>query len=770
LWIRPSRPEDRARRATALLVFEGGLDALDRGPDAAVDGRPGVRRIVVDAGGTQPTLDEMLAALFAQRLLTGQTLPAGFGELARYAALLRQGYSPTGLPPEETVEGIFLAIRQLFGADLADEAVAQAFLTRWEDLAARLVRAVEEGTDLFHASLFASGSDFAEEQARLRGDREKYLLDVRRGEQWTIAFPDGPPSGTGLVLRRPRSLLFPYWSRQDRQSPSGEPYLFLAVDWGQGQWVFSTNPVHDLSLRPLADHLQEAEAALSTGPAPAAPWYDGRDRHSTLIAAPPGGSRLSDERMLSIVKSWLSARVSRRGETATGPASRTGALAAAGLVTAALLLAAAGLTLRGGRTGPPPAANLPPGAPGTDREPWPAALSRARFAGAPLKPGAPVTLRPRNDQEDGRQVDLVVELVDADPARAREFTVRVAVNGGPADTPAAVTVADGHALTEAVPVVLRAGNNDVAVSVAGPKEARWPSRVEVSWQDRTGGADLYVLAVGVSRYKDSQYTLKYADGDAQAVVAALARQQPRLFNKVHVYRDGDQLLCNEHATGEAIRRGLHWLYEQLHQPRRPEAPYRLAVVLFAGHGLVAHEVDGEFCFLPYGYDPAKPLGETGLLGSEIKGCLRSLSCPVVLVVDACAAGALLPGAGARAVPGSNTRAFAREAQDAVDRLGRTGRGIYLIAACTADQLAREEENWQHGRLTHCLLQAFDGVGRTRDTAVITLSELSSDIKARMDAEHIDPGQQNPVIAPLNDIADGTIPIAVDPHWRARATP
>src|SRR5262249_54089677 len=108
LWIRPAREEDRERRATALLVLEQGMHVLERGPGPA-------ERIVVDAGGTQPTFDEMLAALFAGRLLEGMDLPTGFRSFARYAELLRKGLVPTKLPPEETLEGIYLAIRNLPG-------------------------------------------------------------------------------------------------------------------------------------------------------------------------------------------------------------------------------------------------------------------------------------------------------------------------------------------------------------------------------------------------------------------------------------------------------------------------------------------------------------------------------------------------------------------------------------------------------------------------------------------------------------------------------
>ena len=53
----------------------------------------------------------MLAATFARRLLAGENLSDGCKPFADYAAALRQGLRPTDLAPEDSLEGVFLAIR-----------------------------------------------------------------------------------------------------------------------------------------------------------------------------------------------------------------------------------------------------------------------------------------------------------------------------------------------------------------------------------------------------------------------------------------------------------------------------------------------------------------------------------------------------------------------------------------------------------------------------------------------------------------------------------
>ena len=362
LWVRPAAEEDRKARAVALVVFDKGLEALEQGPGP-------VGRVVVDVEGVHPTFDEMLAALFAQRLLHEPPLPLppAFRAFAEYARQLAQGLPPTRFPPEETIEGVFLAVRNLAGAglaspDLADPVIAAQFLRRWQPFADHLLRAAEGGADPFGRPLFRGGAEFAREKAFVRRDKGRYRRDVRGGERWTVQLPGMKRPGSGLLLRRPRSLLFPYWSRRDRDTPTGESYLFLAVDWGNGSWVFSTDPVQeDLKLKGLADPLQAAEteqaargdrparrwlhlgrgaAVAPAGPgaeADAAPaWYDGRDHGMTLVSSPKlAGTRLPEARLLDIVKKW--ARAKRYVPPKRPSAWPAAALAAACLLAVAVL-------------------------------------------------------------------------------------------------------------------------------------------------------------------------------------------------------------------------------------------------------------------------------------------------------------------------------------------------------------------------------------------------------------------------------------------------
>lgn len=298
LHIRRQRG-DRGERALAELV-------LDEGPEALPQGAGPIERIVVTAS---PTLDEALAAEFVRRRLAGEEIPAGCRAFARYATLAREGLKPGEVPLECSLEGIYLAILNAVAEDLSTPRAAEQFASDWRRLAERIIAAAKDGIDPFHEPFLGEGPDFAREQSFLRHDRDVFRHDVARGESWIVALPGGPPEAHGLLLRNPKSLLFKYWSRDPGGAPEGKCNLFLAVDWGGGKWVFSTDPVQRLSLLGLAEALQAAEQVSDPAAAEADPWFDGAPFGNTLVAAPNAGTRLTEEQVLQIVREWCGARL-----------------------------------------------------------------------------------------------------------------------------------------------------------------------------------------------------------------------------------------------------------------------------------------------------------------------------------------------------------------------------------------------------------------------------------------------------------------------------
>lgn len=297
IYILPESNKAPKRRDFATLVFKQGLKCLPHGTDP-------IQTIVVDG---DPTLDDVLAAIFAAELLAGRPLPAGAEQFASYSALVREGHIPSKLPLETSLEGLYLAIRTADGGDLTKADIAAQFADRCRLLGELVLNAARDGINPFVKPLIAEGSEFAREQMYLARDHETFMQDVERGEQWDVALPGGPLRGRALLLREPKSRLFKQRSRREEYSGIGKAFVFLAVDHGNGEWVFSTDPVSEIRIDSLAARLQAAETELDPDSAAKDPWFDGKPFGYTLVAAPHRGTKLPQEKLLQIVHDWSDA-------------------------------------------------------------------------------------------------------------------------------------------------------------------------------------------------------------------------------------------------------------------------------------------------------------------------------------------------------------------------------------------------------------------------------------------------------------------------------
>ncbi|MBX3459650.1 MAG: caspase family protein [Planctomycetes bacterium] len=315
-------------------AFSEGLAAFRRGT-----GEP--QTLVLPAN---PTLDDMLAAAILEARVEGKELPTALDGYARYAALVREGLRPGSAELAASPEGIFLAIRNAHGVQLKEH-VAAKFEHDARRMCKHLLACAAAGKDPFKDALFSDSPDFARERAFLAKDRDVYTQDVARGEKWLVKLPGGPPAASALILRQPKSLLWKFWSREDKDSPTGDMYLLLGVELADQSWSFSVDPVQRLSLQELHGKLQAAELAAN----PAAkddPWFDGARFNYTLVAAPRAGSKLTSDEILRIAREWLQAKKPSVKKAAAGvsPLMMAGMAAAVAVVAIGMFFGISALT------------------------------------------------------------------------------------------------------------------------------------------------------------------------------------------------------------------------------------------------------------------------------------------------------------------------------------------------------------------------------------------------------------------------------------------
>src|SRR5437867_3011907 len=97
------------------------------------------------------------------------------------------------------------------------------------------------------------------------------------------------------------------------------------------------------------------------------------------------------------------------------------------------------------------------------------------------------------------------------------------------------------------------------------------------------GAKLYVLAVGISKYRDPNLELEFAAKDAMDFAKVIAGQKGFLYQDVIV-----QHIPERNATCAEITKWLAWL-------RREVTAQDMGMLFFSGHG--KQDADGRFYFL-----------------------------------------------------------------------------------------------------------------------------------------------------------------------------
>lgn len=155
--------------------------------------------------------------------------------------------------------------------------------------------------------------------------------------------------------------------------------------------------------------------------------------------------------------------------------------------------------------------------------------------------------------------------------------------------------------------------------------SHWPKLVGIA-----SPPDLYVLAIGVSRYQDTDIPpLAYADDDARALVQWADSQKGKVYRDVHT-----RLIVERQATRRDI---ISALVEFL----KPASPQDQVILFLGGHGVVESET-GAYHFLTYDTDRNEIAG-TALEQDDILKKLETGQRKhdrVLVLMDTCQSGAL----------------------------------------------------------------------------------------------------------------------------------
>ena len=227
--------------------------------------------------------------------------------------------------------------------------------------------------------------------------------------------------------------------------------------------------------------------------------------------------------------------------------------------------------------------------------------------------------------------------------------VEVWVNGGKVNAEDQVLSAPDDGRVGVIRVKLPPQDATVSLKAYNNNGASEPAQLQITWFGAGAVAkpNLYVLAVGVSKYEKAQnIDLKFADKDAQDFVKAAEAQKGGLYQDVIV-----KLLRNNDARKDSILDELDWL-------RRMVTNNDVAMVYLSGHGVQGG--DKRYRFTPYDFDPDK-LERSSVKDSDILDFIDKVHGKTVIFLDTCYSGEVMGGA--RALP-ADIDGFANDLKNA----------------------------------------------------------------------------------------------------------
>ena len=239
---------------------------------------------------------------------------------------------------------------------------------------------------------------------------------------------------------------------------------------------------------------------------------------------------------------------------------------------------------------------------------------------------------------------------------------------------------------------------------------------------------LYLLSIGVSKYKNSDYNLGLADIDARDISNMFKKQEGKIYKKVV-----QKTLLNDQATSGNIMDALDWIEKETTQKD-------IAIIFIAGHGI--NDEKGNYYFMSHNSDTEK-LRRTAVKWIEIEDTIKELPSKVVLLVDTCHSGN---------IRGSGKR---RDITSAIKSIIHSGVGSVIMTATTGRGYSYEKSEWGHGAFTKSLIEGIDEAKADYNkNGEISIKEIDLYITERV--KKLTKGKQKPTTVISESIPDFTI--------------
>jgi WD40 repeat protein len=244
---------------------------------------------------------------------------------------------------------------------------------------------------------------------------------------------------------------------------------------------------------------------------------------------------------------------------------------------------------------------------------------------------------------------------------------------------------------------------------------------------------LFVLAVGISNYKNKKFELKYARKDAESFCEAIKDNlSTNEYQSVYI-----ETLFDENATYRKITEKFEEIAGKIKLTDR-------FIFYYAGHGtLVSKNEDEEFYLVLQDVMSIADIKSTdgvedrGISAHAIENKFRTVKCEKkAIILDACHAGSV-----------KDLFDDQSGTKKVLSDLNRNA-GVYLMSSALLSQQAHENSTLQHGLFTMALIEGLRGRAVINDDDKVSFSTLQAYIASRIPKlrieNNIDRQEQTPL--------------------------
>jgi WD40 repeat protein len=331
---------------------------------------------------------------------------------------------------------------------------------------------------------------------------------------------------------------------------------------------------------------------------------------------------------------------------------------------------------------------------------------------------------------------LTVKFTVRTPSGEPVTSVKALVDGRPVAAERGVTITPKDAEQREISITVPEQNTEVSIIAENRFAASEPATIRVKWRGKKLQDEfvikpkLYVLSVGVSKYRNPELTLGLAAKDAKDFAATMQKQQGGLYREVTT-----KVLTDEKATKDDILDGLDWL-------QRQTTSKDVAMIFLSGHGV--NDQNGIYYYLPVNADIEK-LKRTGVPFSDVKNTVASLAGKTVFFVDTCHSGSVM-----------GTRRGLTDITAMVNELSSAENGAVVFASSTGGQYSLEKPEWGNGAFTKALIEGMSGKADYTGKGKISINMLDLYLSERV--KELTKGKQTPTTTKPSTVPD--FPVAV----------